>query len=311
MSGKFLDWTVEEYEAQRSYVRSTSLKVFVKTPQGPRAYYKNYLANSAKTASDEEDLEGEKPAFTTGKLLHQLLLEKKRMWFVTKNRKGTNKYKDEEEERWPLKPIKQHEECSLLAMYDAVMSNPQCRKMIEGGGFTEQTIVWEENVGGRVIPCKCRLDFMTHSGTAIVDLKTSVATDIYKFGEQIWKYGYEFSAAFYKRGLQSVPEFQGTNPAFYHMVVNKEGYAYLWPLHPSYLAMGANQVRYSLKRLAECLNAVDAGVPDSEAWPDDHYRECCRREFNSGLAPKEWVVAQSNLSMGMKEDTDPDEELFV
>lgn len=266
----------------------------VKTPQGPRAYYREVVCPSQACLTEEEQRveDTKRRNLIVGTLLHELILEHKQNWFVTEARRNSKQWQDEADEYGADRLIKPREEREIFLMRDAVMNNDECAAILKNGGMSEQTVVWEEEIDGQVIPCKCRLDFLTSNGI-LIDLKSSMAIDRPKFNEQIMSYGYDFSAAYYARGLLSVPEFQGHRLRFLHLVANKQGYAYLWPLSPTWMQMGRVQVESALKDLAECLSRVEAGMPPKRAWPD-------RQEESqlTLLEPKEWQVAQANYQAG-------------
>ena len=292
--GRFLKWSRDQYEADKTRVRSTTLKLMVKAPQGPRAYYRAVLSPTESLLSEDEQKKEDtkKRNLIVGTLLHELLLEEKQNWFVTEARRNSKQWLDEADEYGAERLIKPREEREIFVMRDAVMENEECAAILRKGGMTEQTVVWDEEIDGQVIQCKCRLDFLTDSGI-LIDLKSSMAEDRFKFNEQIMTYGYDFSAAFYGRGLLSVPEFQGHKLRFLHLVANKHGYAYLWPLSPTWMQMGRVQVQSALRDLAECLNREKAGVPPKKAWPDRQ-----QQSQLTLLEPKEWQVAQSNYQAG-------------
>ncbi len=288
MAGRFLKWNRDEYEADKTRVRSTSLKLFVKTPQGPRAYYRAVVAPEPTLLNEDEQRKEEtkKRNLIVGTLLHELLLEGKQDWFVTESRRGSKQWLDEADEHGEQRLIKPREEREILVMRDAVMRNKQCAALLKAGGLSEQTVAWEEEIDGQVIECKCRIDWLTDSGI-IVDLKSSMAKERWQFHEQIWEYGYDFSAAYYARGLLSVPEYHGHRVKFLHLVVNKLGYAYLWPLDPQWLAAGNRSVTRALKDLAWCRNNEKQGLDPDDAWPDLQ-----EKKQLMVLGPNEWQVAQ-------------------
>jgi len=244
------------------------------------------------TEEEREAAAEKKRSLVLGTLLHELILEDKKSWHVTDLRTNTNAYKDLKDEVYPKQLIKPREEKELLTMWSAVMKNTLCKNLLKSGGMSEQTVAWDEVIDGQVIECKARLDWLTDSGV-IVDLKSSMAVDRNKFNEQIWSYGYDFSAAFYTRGLLSVPEYQGHQVKFLHLVVNKQGWAYLWPLSPTWMRVGQRNVEASLRDLAECLNRQKRGMSPEEAWPD-------RQEASqlTLLEPKPWYVAQATYNAG-------------
>lgn len=281
-----LNWSREDYERDTMRLRSTQLKVMVTTPQGPAAFRR--LISQQRDDDDDDD---ESRTFVLGRLLHEWLLEQQINFHVTKHRRNTKAWLDEADEHAPKLLINDREHKQLVCWYDAVMRNDQAKRLLsDRGRFAEVTIVWDELVDEVVIPCKCRIDWLTSSGT-IVDLKTSSASTRGQFHEQIMQYGYDFSAAFYARGLNSVPEFALHHVTFLHLVVCKDGWSYLWPLSPKFMSVGKAQVERALRDYAECVKREAQGLPEYVAWPD---RQAAKQSVIED--PKEWYVAQAHLS---------------
>jgi len=82
-------------------------------------------------------------------------------------------------------------------MRDAVRSHPEAAPYLEAG-LAEETITWTDAVTG--IACKGRLDFISTSKPAIIDLKTTADILLEKFSRSALRYGYHTQEAFYRDG---------------------------------------------------------------------------------------------------------------
>lgn len=274
-NGVMSRWTLAEYEADETRVRSTSLKEFRK-PQAARLYYLKHVAKSLVPEPDANDLiQPEVDDLIFGNLFHEFLLDGVCNWFVCNHRRGTNAWKDEIEEfspKWAVKPA-QHKQ--LIAMRDSVMANPQCRMILEAGGFTEQTFLWDfiPDNGCDPVPAKMRCDWLADNAS-IIDLKTTRYSTRREFHNQCIELGYDFSAAFYEMGRNAVPEYADTDADFAHIVVSKQPpyWAYLFPFDRSWIRVGRDQVSKCINQLAHCRKhqaELEAqGLPAIDAWPD-------------------------------------------
>lgn len=264
--------------------------------QGPRLYYLKHVARSLRDEPDaNDDIQPEVDDLILGTIFHEFLLEEIRNWFVCEHRRGTAKWKDAIEENAPKWAIKPRQEKQLLGMRDAVMASKRCRTVLEQGGFTEQTFLWEYQLANdKSIPCKCRIDWLASDGS-IFDLKTTRHTNRRDFTSQAIDLNYGFSASFYEQGRDSVPEFSGMDQSeFYHITVCKQPpyWSYLHPFDRSWLAMGRRDVARAMNALSKCLKDQEelkqAGVTDMlPAWPDKLEEIEMRRE-----AVPNWVLAR-------------------
>ncbi len=84
----------------------------------------------------------------------------------------------------------------VLAMRDAVRSDPVAGPIVTGPGWSETSAVWIDEPTG--ILCKGRLDWVT--GGVIYDLKTAREITPRRFANSAAEYGYDISAAFYIDG---------------------------------------------------------------------------------------------------------------
>lgn len=274
-NGVMSRWTREQYEADKTRCRSTSLKDIL-SDQGPRLYYLKHVTRSLQPEPDANDhIQPEVDDLILGTIFHEFLLEQIENWFVCTHRRGTNAWKDAIEEnaqKWAIKP---RQEKQLLGMRDSVMASKRCRAVLEQGGFTEQTFLWDYELdNGQLIPSKCRIDWLASDGS-IFDLKTTRHANRRDFTNQCIDLDYGFSAAFYESGRNSVPEFNGMdNAEFYHITVCKQPpyWAYLHPFDKSWLAMGRRSVKKAMTALSKCLTdqipLLLAGADPLTAWPD-------------------------------------------
>lgn len=87
-----------------------------------------------------------------------------------------------------------------LAIRDAVRRNPHASAYLERGE-PEYTIQWQDAITG--LACKGRIDYVSDSRPAIVDLKTSRSIDARLFAATAARYGYHNQLAFYHDGYHA------------------------------------------------------------------------------------------------------------
>lgn len=274
VNGIMSRWSLKEYEADKTRVRSTSLKEFRK-PQSARLYYLKHVAKSLVPELDANDLiQPEVDDLIFGNLFHEFVLDGICNWFVCNHRRGTNAWKDEVEEYAPKWAVKPDQHKKLIAMRDSVMMNRKCREVIEKSGFTEQTFLWDFLPDdGDPIPAKMRCDLLADN-SSIVDLKTSRYSTRHEFHYQCKDLGYDFSAAFYEMGRNSVPEYADTDAEFAHIVVSKQPpyFSYYFILDRSWIRIGRDHVNRAINQLAFCRRRhaeLEAqGLPVIDAWED-------------------------------------------
>lgn len=85
-----------------------------------------------------------------------------------------------------------------LAMRDAVRRNPLAASYLERGA-AEQSIRWTDPKTG--LACKGRLDWVSDSRPALVDLKTTGDIEANRFGSWAARLGYHIQLAWYSDGL--------------------------------------------------------------------------------------------------------------
>ena len=100
--GELAPWSREEYDADQSRVRSTNLKKIL-SGQGPAKYHTDVMCRGNRAKYDDDD---QSRAMVLGGLLHEWVLEDKRLWFVTSTRRNTKAWRDECDEYEGMTPIK-------------------------------------------------------------------------------------------------------------------------------------------------------------------------------------------------------------
>lgn len=132
-------------------------------------------------------------------------------------------------------------------MADAVLSSRVARPYI-GDGKVEQPIYWTDPDTG--INCKGRPDLLTRGGI-LSDLKTAADLDRRKFIARACEFGYPFSMAMYRDGLELI----GTAPTETVLVVVESSEPHdvaVYMLDGEPLEFGREQYRMCLDRLAGC-----------------------------------------------------------
>ena len=283
MNGSVERWSKDEYDKDKR-ARSTGLKILVDPGQGPAKYFREVVKGQRFDEDDDE----RKTSLVLGSLLHEWLLEGKRKWFVTKERRGSRAYEDDCDDHPGMVALKGHEEKKLNDWREAVMANAPCRKLFETHGFTEQTIIWDHEVNGVIIPSKCRLDFLG-SDQGVIDLKTTRMKSRADFEKQMVNLHYDLSAAWYLIGMAEAELLVGRrirSASFSHLVVmgggNEPAWAYLWPLGPDWIECGISKVKAATRVLADCMS--------SGVWPD--WMQEAQGEMT---APPVWAIEQSRL----------------
>lgn len=300
-NGIISNWTRAQYDADESRVRSTCLKDIV-TDQGPRLYYRKHIT--------KELAQLRKPAdhFEFGHLFHEFVLEGKKNWWVYDGRRAGKAYEEARLDNGLLPDLKPHEEAQLLAMRESVMANKEARRLIVGGGFSEQTFLWTDDETG--LDCKCRVDLYGHDGT-IVDLKSTREADPKGFFYQCSKLKYHFSAAFYEQGRNAA---LGKMIApFKHIVVDKNPpyWCYVRPLSEYAMTIGHRDVRKALAVLRKCLDRqqkLEMAVSEwpgsrptreaiAECWPDwlEKTQDEAYTPNDYWLAENEYGLAETDL----------------
>lgn len=148
----------------------------------------------------------------------------------------------------------------LSNMIDSVLVAAAVRTSIAApyllSGKPEQVITWTDAQTG--LACKGRIDWISDSQPAIVDLKTARSIDDHAFTRTAAAYRYHCQAAYYRQGLKAAT---GQDLPVVLIVVEKQPPFDVWvaPLDDDALYCGEKEVRRLLDLLAECQR--------TDKWP--------------------------------------------
>lgn len=233
----------KEYHADKSYISSSGLRMYLKSP----AHYKHYELHGEDTNK----------AFVMGSLYHTALLEPEKLgddYELAINRpeidKGMTSKMNKEWKVWcegqGRSVIDEETWKTIEAMKTRLRENEQIGKLIDKG-MNERSYYIEDYKGVRV---KVRPDKVTKH--AIIDFKTTDNASTEGFTRTIFKYGYHIQAAMY---LDVLKEFEGNNRQFVFVVQEKkEPYAYqLFRLSKEVIDYGRQECERLLEIHKECV----------------------------------------------------------
>ena len=102
-------------------------------------------------------------------------------------------------------------------MCEALSCNAFVQKLLKGE--KEKAFFWDDDLTGE--PCKCRVDCLTEidDSLIVVDLKSAENAETGAFIRSAIKYGYDFQAAMYSKGVEVNI---GKKPLFVFVVIEKK-----------------------------------------------------------------------------------------
>lgn len=154
--------------------------------------------------------------------------------------------------------LKEEEHAEALAFQKAVLSDPVAGRYFDGAGDNEITLYWRDPLSD--MDCKARADriAMIDGEPVIVDLKSTKDPSPKWFARDAANYLYHLQAAFYSDGYEIITKRQPR-----YVIVAAETSAphdvVVYVLDEETLAVGREEYRSALKRLAECT--------ESQQWP--------------------------------------------
>jgi hypothetical protein len=133
------------------------------------------------------------------------------------------------------------------------------------GGQSEIVMVWDDN--GTL--CKIRPDRISRDNRIIIDAKfTGVSAEPNGWVRQMMSMGYHISAAFYRRGIETLFDVQ---PAYCFLVVENKA-PYLCSLigtDPATFDLGGQMVSSALASWAQCMKRGEwPGYPNRVTYPE-------------------------------------------
>lgn len=182
--------TFEEYQKVKG-VNWSTLKEMRKSP----LHYKHALEHPRKDT----------PRLALGRATHTAILEPDRFLLEYACFKGPirrGKKWDAFKEAHPTETILKQEEYALcLAMRDAVRNSAPAMAYLKDGR-SEVPVSWTDETTS--LTCKGRMDWLSTSRTAIVDIKTTQDVDPQRFASLCARMLYHCQAAFYQEGAKRV-----------------------------------------------------------------------------------------------------------
>lgn len=298
MNAKIIDWSVEEYNADTTRLRSSHLRTILE-PQGPRAFY---LKHVAPQPPDDEPESSRVDDLELGNLLHDLALRGRKGWVTSDLNKNSREFKTFRAANEGKSILSAKQERTILRWYNAIERNHEAKRIIEAGypeltGHLDYEVELDDGTVETIL-CKCRWDIFCGSTGADWDLKTTRATDKKSFERQASDLGYHVQAGFYDLHKEAL----GIHFAPHHYIAVLKAdpsYCYVWPAGHQLLQLGRDMAMEALKRVAKCRVAqrnMLADKPEAdpiEAWPD--YLELNQ---NDGLEPDPLAVTRAGFVSG-------------
>lgn len=174
-------------------VNWSTLKEMRKSPAHYRHRLKNPRPDSTRLA--------------IGRGAHTAILEVKRflkeyvMWPRENGDRRGKKWDAFKEQNAARTILKEDEYDLCIAMSDAVERCPAAQAYL-AAGQAEQTLLWTDPTTG--LPCKGRIDWVSSSKPAIVDIKTTNDVSPNRFGTTAARMGYHIQGAWYQAGYAAV-----------------------------------------------------------------------------------------------------------
>jgi len=222
-------------------------------------------------------------AFSIGRCVHSLILEptlvgteyavldqqRKQLMLAEAQASGSKaksfskalaSYKQWAAEVAPAEIMGEDEWTRAIDMRDAVMAMPEYELIKEAqfDGMCEVSIeaVYEAEAGE--IPIKGRMDCWHHDSSTVIDIKTCQSANSHNFGSAAWKFGYLFSAGWYR----ILSEIEGKRFDKFVMLAVENTEPHLtcaYEIPPANLRWGEEIARSTLERIAQCR--------EDDTWP--------------------------------------------
>ena len=274
--------------------------------------FKKYCALGAVNASNAKVFQGDCPArykhlldnprpdsaaFSLGRCVHSLILEptlvgteyavldeqRKAQMLADAQANGSKAksfskalatYKEWAAEVAPAEIMDEAEWTRAVDMRDAVMAMPEY-ELIREAQFDDTCevsieAVYEAEAGA--IPIKGRFDCWHQDSNTVIDIKTCQSAKPHDFGSAAWKFGYLFSAGWYR--LLSEIEGKRFDKFIMLAVENTEPHLQCaFEIPPANLRWGEEIARSTLERIAQCREDDDwPGYPsqylDLPGWAE-------------------------------------------
>lgn len=248
--------------------------------------------------------ESDKAHFSIGKAVHDMLLLNERwpdFYHVVPDGFSPHHHKKWEAELPAYEAavaakrtvLKQGDADAVVAMADAVRTNPLARAAITAGE-PEMTLAWQDKETG--VWLRARPDYLPFSVRtdravrAVGDVKTAADASNAAFSRAIATYGYHQSAALYCDGIEAIFGKQPTH--WFHTVIEKEAphVVAVWQLPQEDIDRGRWLNRFAIRAFADCLSKGRwpgyADVSEGQAIPECGLPYWSRKQIDEGSMPE-------------------------
>lgn len=264
MNAEHRDISAEEYHADPA-IGASMIEDFISSR---RLFEGRYVTKTIPPKAQT-------PAMKLGTLIHLRILEPQRFAEVVApptpenapDGKKWNRRKGSDHEKWwveYLASIDGKIECdeetlaTIEAIAESVLSKRWARRLIDGDGQSEFSILWTDADTG--LKCKVRVDWFS---AICLDLKSSADPSPFSYAKSLVGLGYHRKLAHYRQGIQT---FTGEETPLIHLAVGTQ---------PPYCAgaydiddrdrngksLGYRQWKRALKEIADCFDRNDFSEP--------------------------------------------------
>lgn len=238
-----LDLSNDDYHADRSAVSSTGLRRILKSP---RAFAAGQIAEPEETN-----------ALRFGHAVHLAILEPKlfeKLYVIMPRFAGTGSVKAKADWRLTLDAgaviLKEDEYNDLLEMINSVQRHQDACNILKNGKAEMSGYFADPDTG---IKCRIRPDFFHEGLMALLDVKTTQDIEMSSFSKTIWKYRYDFQAAFYCEGIRLITGKNVQYPLFLALEKNPPFEVAVYMADEGMMAKGLMDYRFALNKLKECI----------------------------------------------------------
>lgn len=195
MEVKFVKDTFEEYLSKKDHISASDIKLFL---QSPRAYYYE------KHRTDKDD---QAKHFVVGSALHEIIMEPhlfEHNYVVfpkvdRRTKQGKEDYAKFVEESQDKVMLTDEEMEMIIQMSVNVKRNNTFMELLEDSHYEVSCYTTDEETG---LKLRMRPDILPKKKNSIVDIKSCLNSSPVKFKNDVFKFGYAISAAFYTNFLK-------------------------------------------------------------------------------------------------------------
>lgn len=257
--------TFQEYLSDKERVSASDIKLFL---HSPRSYY--FEKFEKKKEEDEE----QKRHFIVGSALHELILEPhlfEQHYCISRKFDMRTKKGKEDSETF----ANSNQGKVILYLDEVEMINNMAQEALKNETFkfliknsTRELTIHTEDEGRTGLGVRLRPDVYCNDKPTLVDLKTCLQSDLRSFRRDVFKFGYDITAAYYI-------DFSGKENYVFAASEKEEPYQFsLFTLSEEIISAGRMKYRMGLELLKWCK--------EHEYWPDYNEFELMKRMYQNG-----------------------------